>query len=1026
MVTLSLALLAFLLGSFVARNGDLWMHLARGRLLAHGQFSAADSLPAAGERADASWLYDLACYGVYSLFGGPGLVVCKALVIVVLAVVLLRLSRTGPGVWVPAFCTILALLAMSLRLLLQPVTVSYLFLALTLCLLQSRDSAPANRSSRLPLRWPLLLLFAVWANTDGWFVLGLGTAALVWAGELLDEAASAEGMKGGWLASVGGRLVCLALLAGMCLLNPAHVHAFVLPPELRWYESLDASTSRLAAGQVTSPFQRAYYAHLGLSPAGLAYFPLLALSALSFLLTIPRWNWRRFLPWLGLALLSVLQVRTVPFFAVVAGPVLAWNIQDFFGRAANASRWETPRWRRWIFAGHFLTGVLLLILPVCAWPSWLQGAPYQPRRWAVETPSSLEGGAAAARDWLRGQSLGREARGLHLSSETASAFAWFCPEEKGVQDASLASTIRGDAKKDRGLEQRLRDAGINHVIVYETDRTRFYTALGKLMEDPQQWPLLCIKGNLAIFGWRDPAVSEETDPFRGWELDLNRLAFHPADDRKSPEKSLAREPKVRLWWEAFWKPIPPRPVDQEEATLHLFHADALRRSAPRRRQTAWQSCQLAALIAASGQWTAPPAGLLDARLRLSILEPLTPHPSSGYALLPVLDQMAHAWRQQFYRQHDDTAPALPYLAVRAARRALTVNPDDAQAYLVLGESYLRLLHDTRERVWAEQMPELLQLRRCQASAALNQAIYLKPSFAQAHLSLSRLYGEMGYLDLTLEHLRTYAKLMREAGPPPGVSIQQFLEQQAPLQDELSQLAREVEKRTDSFVVASAGWKVGDRAVKAFQEGLAGKARDLLLESDIAAFGPKGMSLELELLLRTGRPRDVRDWIGPEQKAMLGTSYHWLRAQAHAALGEYPRAREECNELAGSLAEAVPGREAVQFREVIALLVGKRVLGEGSAVMSIGDLIWKTAERFEFHNRLGGLVQSLKREADVTVLRGLLALEEGDADEAEIAFREAVSVWKDEESAASGAGLDFNGRALAQNCLRWLQESAWEP
>jgi Flp pilus assembly protein TadD len=64
--------------------------------------------------------------------------------------------------------------------------------------------------------------------------------------------------------------------------------------------------------------------------------------------------------------------------------------------------------------------------------------------------------------------------------------------------------------------------------------------------------------------------------------------------------------------------------------------------------------------------------------------------------------------------------------VRAARRALAVNPDDAQAYEVLGESYLRLIRDTRERAWRSRLPQLVQIRHVQASAALNQAVLLNP------------------------------------------------------------------------------------------------------------------------------------------------------------------------------------------------------------------------------------------------------------------------------------------------------------
>jgi tetratricopeptide (TPR) repeat protein len=394
---------------------------------------------------------------------------------------------------------------------------------------------------------------------------------------------------------------------------------------------------------------------------------------------------------------------------------------------------------------------------------------------------------------------------------------------------------------------------------------------------------------------------------------------------------------------------------------------------------------------------------------------------SFIAVLPAADQLTYALTQQFALHRDDIPPALLYLAVRAARRAAAVNPDDAGAYLVLGESYLRLLQCTRERVWAEQLPELLQLRRVQASAALNHAVSLKPDLAQAHLSLGRLYGDLGYLDLMLEHLRTYHKLIRKSGPPHGVSVEQFREQEAGYEEELRQLTNEVEKRENRYAVETAGRKVRDQAFQAQRSGLAGKARDLLLESDVAAFGTKGMALELELLLKTGRPRTVLEWMGPEQEAALGQQpYHWLRVQALAATGDYALGREECDHLSRSLAPHAGGQEPARFREIMALLIGRRVLEEQVGPVSLPELIRRTSDRFEFRNRIAGLAQSLRREADVTVLRGLLALEEGEIDEAEIAFRVALSYWKDADAAASGGGLEFNGRAVAQGCLEWLK------
>src|SRR5262249_53544950 len=160
--------------------------------------------------------------------------------------------------------------------------------------------------------------FVVWVNMDGWFVLGLAVVALVWLGQALDAGRRPQG--DGPPAGPGrfAFVVPLAVLAAGCLLNPAPVPAFALPPAL--------APLGPASGPVASPVERAYFAHVGLSAAGLAYFPLLALSLLSFLLDLPGWSWRRFLPWLALVLLSAVQARAVPFFAVVAGPVLAWNL----------------------------------------------------------------------------------------------------------------------------------------------------------------------------------------------------------------------------------------------------------------------------------------------------------------------------------------------------------------------------------------------------------------------------------------------------------------------------------------------------------------------------------------------------------------------------------------------------------------------------------------------------------------------------------------------------------------------------
>jgi tetratricopeptide (TPR) repeat protein len=993
-VVLFVAAFALLLASFPARNSNLWGHLAVGRDLAQGRFP--------DPRVHPPWLYDLLSYGLYARLGGPGLGFLKSLLVVGLGLLLLRLSWTRSGWWLPAVCTALALLAMSTRLLLQPATVSYLLLALTLWFLRDQEETAAQRPPPVLPPWPLLVLFVVWVNLDRWFLLGLGTVALVWLGQSLDGR--------GFLLR---RALSFALVAGVCLLNPSHVHAFALPPELGWFDPPGALP--LTGARVTSPFAAAYFAHVAVSPAGLAYFPLLGLGLLSFLVDLPRWHWQRFLPWLALASLSALSVRAIPFFAVLAGPVLAWNLQELFSRHSESERQLSPLWRWGVRAGYGLTAVLGLAFLVCAWPGWLQAPPFEPRRWAIETAPSLERGAAATRRWHQEGKLGPEDRGLHLSPATASAFAWFCPEEKGLLDAPLAAALLGTRGAPENWAERMRSAGINHVIVYDPDRGRLFAALDRLLADPEQWPLLYLEGDLAVFGWRDPARAPSAESFRGWELDLNRLAFHPSADSRAPRDRPEQEPGSRRWWDSFWKPAPPRPIDRDEAILYLLHAEALRRAAPARHRAGWEASQSTALVGAAGSW-AGPAGLLDAHVRLVLFRPPLPRPGATFDTLPALERRALQCRQRRILQWDDTSPALLYLAVRAARRALAVNPNDAQTHLVLGQSYLRLLSATRERVWSPLLPELAQLRYAQASAALEQALSLKPDLAQAHLHLAALYGSMGYLDLALKHQRAYRKGSLAAGHPPEVGAEQFREEKERAEQGLDRLARVVQERENAYADRSGGLRVLDRAKLAFAAGLKGKARDVLLESDVSAFGPEGMALQLELLLRTGWAKEVREWTAPEQKARLGPAYHWLRAQALAAAGDYALAEEECAELGRSLAGDEPGG----LRGGVALLTGQAMLAGQPGGESVGHLLGRGVIWAEFHARVTGLALSLRRQADMTVLRGLLALEEGEVDEARRCFRLALALWKDEATAASGAGLDFNGRVVAQGCLEWLR------
>src|SRR5262245_26315852 len=202
---------------------------------------------------------------------------------------------------------------------------------------------------------------------------------------------------------------------------------------------------------------------------------------------------------------------------------------------------------------------------------------------------------------------------------------------------------------------------------------------------------------------------------------------------------------------------------------------------------------------------------------------------------------------------------------------------------------------------------------------------------------------------------------------------------------------------------------------AAHKGLTAKARQMLLDSDVSAFGTPGMALELELLLRTGRAKDVCAWAGPDLAAALGTgNFHWGRTQAFAAIGDYALAEEELAQLAsGGRSEG-----AATPRDAIALMVAQQIgLECRLSGYAFAGSFERVAAQAVFHQLVGDLAQRLRKESDVNVLLGILALEQGRTNEAAASFRRALSIWND---AARGDAIDFDARVIAEGWLAKLR------
>ena len=1036
--------LAFLLASTAARNSDVWMHLATGRAIANGTYRfQGDPF---GQNASTwihhAWLHDLAAYALYQPFPnlhGSLLVIVKALLVAFLAGLMVRLGSGGRGTFWSALTATLAVLALSGRLLLQPALVSAVLLAGTLAQLMRGRRLRGEGVGWFRAYAPVCMLFALWANLDEWFLLGPLTVALFLLGDVLATVANGDKRS----VDVAGMGITLVVGIFACLLTPFHIHGLTLPVELGLSE-----TTRVLKGDpvlrhlFASPFEGSYL-HSGSSwnISGLAYLALVVVGLVSFAFSRDAWRSWRLPMTLAFLSLSVWSVHAVPFFVVVAAPIAALNV----GEGLVRLRPDGLRRGDFVLArlGRATALLTLLGMLVASWPGWLQGAPYEMRRWVVLADPSLERAANQLAKWREDKLLESDDLGFHFSLDEANYFAYFCPAEKSLLDSRMRVTpeLAADYVEVRRallamadgsnysipLKEKaeandwrsvFREHHINHVVVYDSNPERIKIVYQRLVQNPAEWELIGLTGRAAIFSWKDPRhrVRELT-----FSLPLREDAYHPGEDRKAPRSWPGRGPELPSPWQSYFTVQQRSSAERDEAALLLLNFDMRGQQNVLERSIAWDAARLAGTIGAGSG-----AASMSVRLQQGI--DLYFH-EAGHARVPVamkskkptLDVLAYGLYTAYCLARNDAPEEYLWLAIRAARRALRDHPDDAHAYFILGEAYLRMMRNTRERMWMEQLPFLRRLRQVQASTAFNQALLLQPDLIAAHQQLVVLYQEMGLWDLGLKHRRKVLQLTRAKGRSPSESAQEYEERIAGLQADVEQLENQLSRIENQYEINTAKYKMIDRAEEAEKQyGMGGKALEILLDSDAASFGKRGMILELQLLLSTGRVREVREWMLPDLRETIGDEvYLKNRAALSAACGDYERAESELSDLAALYDKPLAidrFADKLSLREAIALGVANEIQ-QTRLDKQTATLQWPP-NRFEmFRMAAEDFSRHLQQSASYTVLQGLMALECGETDRASTLFTAALKTYH------GGEGLDFGGRAIAEHYVKHLSMPA---
>jgi len=345
----AVALGAILFGVVLAKgltDPDYFWHLTVGELIAtSGQIPQVDPFSFTwGGRpwTTHEWLGELLIYWLVSGVGTVGgLVVFAVAAGAIFAVTSVYLSRRGLGLWPIALPASLGALVLMPYVTLRPQILSWLLLALLLWyLLELR----ADRPWRLAV---LPVLFAVWANLHGLWVIGLGFVGAYALFTLAGRTPMAP--RRGLLVIAG-----LAALAATAL-TPAGPIGILYP--LRYVDAGDWGLANISEWQSPDFHQPAHWA--------LAF--LIAALVANGGRAAP--GWLTVLSWVTL-LMALGALRNAPIAAIVAVPVLAMGLDarlaDWW-RAHGPSRSVRLALRRrlleMVAAVVVIVGSLVVLLP---------------------------------------------------------------------------------------------------------------------------------------------------------------------------------------------------------------------------------------------------------------------------------------------------------------------------------------------------------------------------------------------------------------------------------------------------------------------------------------------------------------------------------------------------------------------------------------------------------------------------------------------------------------------------------------
>ncbi|HIK92715.1 MAG TPA: hypothetical protein EYG03_12130 [Planctomycetes bacterium] len=681
--------------------------------------------------ATSAWAFDNLVSYVYSVGGPHGLTVFKALLAGILAYLLSLISVRGMPTWWSSICCVLAVAACSIDF--QPVTDLVTLVGMVVILLQLHRY---HEGSAAGLHWKLPLLVAVWANFDSHAYVGVFAVVLFAVGlqvrkVLSERAGEAPGASPSPLWKVAG-LSVLALLvtpAPIASLTSVITTYTVEYPSMAALKPLTDSGGNPLAASVLLDGRTEYFplwVPEVLEGFEFAYVTGLAMLLIAVVVLVIARN-REDVPWVvtltGFFVAALFAVHELPAAALVAAVAAGTSAQRWYGRTFRQEYTIDPKEVLFSRGGRAVTVFAMAFL------AFFTVADRLPTRSPVGL--GFEADLKTTMDTLGQQlaELPEDARVFHTRMNQGDLLIWH-----GYQSFIDSRVLLFGSYTNR-----------------ESSIYRFDSLRRSLLKTPDQEPPLGTSLDAASVGEGDPAREDGLVNLQ-WNEEYDALGLTHVMVRLSPPGDPAyqttnafvqspnwiltqRGPSAAFFQKAAADVIP---VDLQKLVFSSSETADVERFDFARENDFYSKYIYASRRTLSGP-------LREAQHAFVLNSQISPQVVYDLAVAHV-----NAPDNASYTTALGVALAGPLLTIRNCNASLFEDPQNFDAYGLLGLAYVRLDAFEQAIVGAVGGNSADSLRYMQAVMALRQALVLEPEAAELWNALMELYGGRGRIGLALE------------------------------------------------------------------------------------------------------------------------------------------------------------------------------------------------------------------------------------------------------------------------------------